>query len=319
MDRVTRRAVGRVTPACYRRLVARGVSTVGGRGPIAACLSAYRFGAGDPTTRLGPGDFWRASFTPVGPATVHISWSADSIDAEAWGAGRAWMLDRVSAMTGALDPGFRFVDAHPAVMRAQRNHPNVRFGASHMLFHELVPTILGQRITAGEAIRQWHRLCRDLGDTAPGPDTTLRLPPSPATLVGRPAWWFHPLGIEARRAETLRAVAQHADKLWNWATLSPTDLAAKLALLPGVGAWTIGSVMASAIGDPDAVAVGDFHLKNLVSYALADESRGTDERMLGLLEPYAGQRGRVVRLLQLDGHRPPSFGPRQRILPMARW
>jgi hypothetical protein len=24
-------------------------------------------------------------------------------------------------------------------------------------------------------------------------------------------------------------------------------------------------------------------------------------------------------LLLLDGHRPPAFGPRKRILPMARW
>ncbi len=297
----------------------RGVSTAGDRDPIASSLAAYRFGNGDPTTRLRAGEFWRASFTPDGPATLRVTWSAAAVDAEAWGAGREWMLDRVSAMTGAFDTGYQFIDAHPAVMRAQRNHPNVRFGASHMLFHELVPTILGQRITAGEAIGQWHRLCHELGETAPGPDTGLRLPPSPAALVGRPPWWFHPLGIEARRAEALRTVAKHADKLWKWATLPPIELTEKLALLPGVGAWTIGSVMASATGDPDAVAVGDFHLKNLVSYALADESRGTDERMLELLEPYAGQRGRVVRLLQLDGHTPPSFGPRQRILPMAQW
>ena len=76
---------------------------------------------------------------------------------------------------------------------------------------------------------------------------------------------------------------------------------------------------ASGIGDANAVAVGDFHLKNLVSYNLAGEPRGTDDRMLELLAPYAGQRGRVVRLLQLDGQAPPAFGPRQRILPMARW
>jgi 3-methyladenine DNA glycosylase/8-oxoguanine DNA glycosylase len=229
------------------------------------------------------------------------------------------MLQQVPAMTGVLDPGFEFGHAHPAVLRAQRNHPNVRFGASRMLFHELVPTILGQRITGGEAIRQWHRLCRRLGEPAPGPASGLLLPPSPAALMGRPAWWFHPLGIEAKRAEALRAVAKHASKLWGWAELSSPMLQAKLALLPGVGPWTIGSVMGSAMGDPDAVAVGDFHLKNLVSYALAGEARGTDERMLQLLAPYAGQRGRVVRLLLLDGHTPPKFGPRQRILPMARW
>jgi hypothetical protein len=65
--------------------------------------------------------------------------------------------------------------------------------------------------------------------------------------------------------------------------------------------------------------VGDYHLKNTVAHALAGEARATDERMLELLAPYRGQRGRVVRLLQLDGHGAPKFGPRQRVLPMARW
>ena len=306
--------------------MARGLSSTGGRSPIGACLSAYRFGTGDPTTRLAVGEFWRASFTPHGPATVRIVWDptdgdGDTIEAEAWGDGREWMLQRAKAMTGAFDPGHHFVDAHPAVLRSQRNHPNVRFGASSMLYHELVPTILGQRITAGEAIRQWHRLCRDLGERAPGPGPSpgLVLPPSPSMLAGRPAWWFHPLGIEAKRAEALRALGKHADKLWSWSELAAPELTTKLALLPGIGQWTIGSVLATAIGDPDAVAVGDFHLKNVVAYALDDQPRGTDERMLELLEPYAGQRGRVVRLLLLDGHKPPAFGPRQRILPMARW
>ena len=299
--------------------MARGLNTPHGGGSVATALSAYRFGAGDPTTRLGHGEFWRASYTPAGAATVRITWNAGRIEAQGWGPGRGWMLARVPAMTGALDPGFRFDAAHPAVLRAQRNHPDVRFGASHMLYHELIPTILGQRITAGEAVRPWHRLCRRLGQPAPGPADGLLLPPPPTTLKGRPAWWFHPLGVEAKRAEALRVVAKHAEKLWAWAELSAAEAAAKLALLAGVGQWTIGSVLSSALGDPDAVAVGDYHLKNIVSYALAGEPRGTDERMLDLLAPYAGQRGRVVRLLQLDGHRPPAFGPRHRILPMARW
>ncbi|MGZ4679436.1 MAG: DNA-3-methyladenine glycosylase family protein, partial [Ilumatobacteraceae bacterium] len=230
-----------------------------------------------------------------------------------------WLLDRVGEMTGALDPGFVFADAHAAVMRAQRNHPGVRFGASRMFFHELLPTILGQRVTAGEALRQWRVLCLELGEPAPGPGHGLLLPPSPGALLAKPGWWFHPLGIEAKRAQALRAVAKHSAKLWQWAELPPGEAGTKLALLPGVGPWTVGSVLGSAMGDPDAVAVGDFHLKNLVSFNLAGEPRGTDERMLELLAPYGGQRGRVVRLLQLGGHPPPVFGPRQRILPMAQW
>jgi 3-methyladenine DNA glycosylase/8-oxoguanine DNA glycosylase len=89
--------------------------------------------------------------------------------------------------------------------------------------------------------------------------------------------------------------------------------------LPGIGQWTVGCVLATALADPDAVAVGDYHLKNIVTHALTGRPRGTDEEMLELLRPYAGQRGRVVRLLQLDGHRAPSFGPRQRVLPLNRW
>jgi hypothetical protein len=41
--------------------------------------------------------------------------------------------------------------------------------------------------------------------------------------------------------------------------------------------------------------------------------------MLELLEPFRGQRGRVIRLIGLVGPRVPAFGPRKRILPMHRW
>jgi 3-methyladenine DNA glycosylase/8-oxoguanine DNA glycosylase len=72
-------------------------------------------------------------------------------------------------------------------------------------------------------------------------------------------------------------------------------------------------------GDDDAVAVGDYHFPNMVAFNLAGEARADDERMLELLEPFRGQRGRVIRLLGLAGRRAPAFGPRRRILPMHRW
>jgi hypothetical protein len=49
---------------------------------------------------------------------------------------------------------------------------------------------------------------------------------------------------------------------------------------------------------------------NLVAWALAGEARADDARMLELLEPYRGQRGRVQRLLEASGIRPPRYGPR---------
>ena len=70
---------------------------------------------------------------------------------------------------------------------------------------------------------------------------------------------------------------------------------------------------ALVLGDADAVSVGDYHLPHTVSWALAGEARGSDERMLELLEPYRGHRGRVIRLLEAAGIAAPRRGPRLRL------
>jgi 3-methyladenine DNA glycosylase/8-oxoguanine DNA glycosylase len=291
------------------------------RGAAPGVLSAFRYGNGDLTTRVGPGEFWRATYTPDGPGTLHLSWRDGARLAHAWGPGAGWLLARVPAFTGELDPGHRFTAGHPAILVAQRDH-DVRIGASGTPYHELLPTILGQRITAGEALRQWRDLTRALGAPAPGPadrlPTDLRLPPDPERLAQQPTWWFHPLGIEAKRAATLKEVARRAARLHEWAALPPAEAATKLALLPGVGEWTVGCVLATAFGDPDAVAVGDFHLKNVVVHALTGRARGTDAEMMELLAPYAPNRGRAVRLLLLTGHQAPKFGPRRKVLPTRK-
>lgn len=88
---------------------------------------------------------------------------------------------------------------------------------------------------------------------------------------------------------------------------------ARLRLFAGVGAWTAAEVTARAMGDVDAVSVGDFHLPHLVAWVLAGEMRATDERMLELLEPYRGERGRVIRLIECGAGRRPRRAPKQRI------
>ena len=74
-----------------------------------------------------------------------------------------------------------------------------------------------------------------------------------------------------------------------------------LSLVRGIGPWTVGSVLGPVCGDDDAVAVGDYHLPNIVAWNLAGEPRADDARMLALLEPFRGHRGRVLRLLGLAG------------------
>jgi 3-methyladenine DNA glycosylase/8-oxoguanine DNA glycosylase len=287
--------------------------------PDRRTLAPLRNGRGDPTTQLAPGEFVRATLTPDGPGTLHLDWRDGALRVRSWGAGGSWLEARVPALVGALDQPVTFADPPRALAQAQRNHPDLRLGASGTLYHDLLPTILAQRITAKEAMQQWRRLCVELGEPAPGPFAGLRLPPAPDRLASMPSWWFHPRGVERKRAEPLITVAKHAEHLWRWSELPTHEIASKLILLPGIGEWTIGTVLGTSFGEPDALPVGDYHFKNVVAWALAGEPRGTDERMLQLLEPFRGQRGRVLRLLLLDGNAAPKFGPRQRIQPMHRW
>jgi 3-methyladenine DNA glycosylase/8-oxoguanine DNA glycosylase len=286
---------------------------------LRASVGWYRHGVGDHTTRLAPTSITRATHTPDGPGTIHVDWSEGEPDVRAWGPGGSWLAARARAMVGADAPPVELADAHPVVTRAHRLHPGLRPTASGTLYHELLPTILAQRVTSGEAIRHWRRLCRDFGEPAPGPFEGLRLPPAPELLAVTPAWRLHRLGIEAKRADTLRAVAKVAHHLWTWAGWEPAAAADKLALLRGVGAWTIGAVLGPAMGDTDAVAVGDYHIPSVVACALTGEPRADDARMLELLEPFRPHRGYVIRLLVMSGASAPKFGPRQRILPMSRW
>jgi 3-methyladenine DNA glycosylase/8-oxoguanine DNA glycosylase len=283
-------------------------------------VSWYRTGRGDPTTWIGAGAMVRAVWTPDGPATIRLAWDRPGgIAVDAWGPGADWAAATAPAMTAAGKDVDAPPDHHRLVTRAAHERPGFAAGASGDLYHSLLPTIIAQRITAREAVRQWSLLVRRLGEPAPGPFPGLLHAPSPERLAGMPTWWFHPLGIEVKRARPLIAVARLAHRLWEWASLDADAASAKLALIPGIGPWTIGMVRGPVFGDDDAVPVGDYHFPHTVSWNLAGEPRGDDARMLELLEPYRPQRGRVLRLLGLAGQRAPAFAPRRRILPMHRW
>ena len=90
---------------------------------------------------------------------------------------------------------------------------------------------------------------------------------------------------------TIRRAAERAAWLEAAGSLPPAEASPDCSAIPGVGPWTAAETARSAFGDPDAVSVGDFHLPNLVSWALAGEPRGDDARMLELLEPYPGSAG----------------------------
>lgn len=152
-------------------------------------------------------------------------------------------------------------------------------------------------------------LRREFSDPAPGPNTRLRLPPDPERMAAAPYHVFHRLHLEKRRADLVRAVSRRVDRLEDLAGSSPTAAAKILGSFRGVAAWTIAKTLEVSHGDPDQVAVGDFHFKHIVVHHLTGQDRGTDDEMLELLEPFRPHRGRVIRLLHTLGHEP-KFGPR---------
>ena len=109
--------------------------------------------------------------------------------------------------------------------------------------------------------------------------------------AGRPAWWFHPLGIEAKRARHRR---DRADRR------SPVGLGA---------ASTVGARGQAATGPghrrldgrvgarPGAATTTPCRLATTTcpTSSLEPRRRGGRRRMLELLEPFRGHRGRVIR------------------------
>jgi 3-methyladenine DNA glycosylase/8-oxoguanine DNA glycosylase len=231
------------------------------------------------------------------------------INAEAWGDGAALGLDSLPRLVGEADDDSDFFPHHPLIRDLHRFHVGLRLPRTGAVLNALVPVIVEQKVIGQEARAAYGRMIAQLGEPAPGP-LGLTLPPSAATLAATPYWTFHRMGVEQRRADTIVGVARRATWVEALAALPPAEANARLQLLPGVGPWSAAKVALSALGDADAVPVGDYNLPHSVAWALAHQPRGSDDMMLELLEPYRGHRGRVIRLLTVAGIHAPRRGPR---------
>jgi 3-methyladenine DNA glycosylase/8-oxoguanine DNA glycosylase len=259
--------------------------------------------------RTDQGIVERSSRTPMGPAAVRFTQASEGIEVEAWGPGAAWMLEHAPDWCGAGDDDTDFDPAPGLVRDLWRQNRGLRIPRTGLITERLIPVILEQKVTGNEARRAYRRLSVVLAEPAPGP-LGLTLPPDPDRVAELPYYAFHPFGVERRRAEVLRAVCARSAWIDNAFDLTLDAAEARLSALHGIGVWTVAEVARIALGDADAVSVGDYHVPNIVAWALAREPRGSDERMLELLEPYRPHRGRVQLLLESSGIRAPAFGPR---------
>jgi 3-methyladenine DNA glycosylase/8-oxoguanine DNA glycosylase len=330
--------------------------TVPGDLDVRLALSVHGRGAGDPTFRVDEaGRIWRTCLTPDGPATLMVrppgsrppaaarpvagqsvaprSVAGQPVMACGWGPGRTWILDALPACLGLHDDvsGFDPGD-HPLIVEAARRNPGLRIGRSGRLMEALVPAILEQKVVIVEAHRAWKALLLQYGTQPPGPAPSgMRVFPAPAVWRRIPSWDWHRAGVEGVRAQTIIRAASVADSLERLLERGHQEADRALRTLPGIGVWTSAEARQRAAGDPDALSVGDYHLSNIVGYALAGRDRTDDATMLELLRPYAGHRYRVTRLIGLStvrrpGERarrnaggPPRRGPRMPVRDYRRF
>lgn len=260
------------------------------------------------------GAIWRASLTPDGPGSVRIRRHGPRVEIAAWGPGAGWLAKRGAAMVGAEDELGDFpalVAGHPLLAEAHRRLPRLRLVRTGLVVQSLIPAILEQRVTTGEAFRAWRRIVERHGEPAPGPaPEKLRVPPPPRVWAGIPSWEWHRDAVDDKRAAAIIRVVRLVSAIERTGELSGAEAVQRLCTIPGIGIWTAAETTQRSHGHADALSVGDLHLSKHIGYALTGERDADDARMLELLEPFRPHRYRAARLILLTGPGQPRRTPR---------
>ncbi|MCX4096448.1 DNA-3-methyladenine glycosylase family protein [Nocardia sp. alder85J] len=288
---------------------------------LAHTLAPLRRGAGDPCHRTtADGGHWRAARMASGVVTYRLEQSGPcAVAARAWGTGASEFLDGLPGLLCLDEDVSGFEPVHPKIVEAHRRFPGLRMLRTGLVFEALVPAVLEQRVHTISARASWRQLVWKFGEPAPGPTPApMRVPPDADTWRHIPSWVYHRANVDPQRSRTIVLAARMADKLEQAATMTHAEAARRLCVVPGIGVWTAAEIAQRALGDPDALSVGDFHLASIVGWTLLGRAVDDDE-MVGCLEPLRPHRYRAVRLLEVAGFaRKPKFGPRTPLVDHSR-
>ena len=281
--------------------------------PVGQVWGTFKRGLADPTYKVVDGHHWRALNTPVGTATLKVTPldASGVIEAEAWGDGAAWALDDLPQMLGASDDPSGFRPSHQLLAELHRSRPHWRIARTASVWDALVPVVIEQKVTGAEATYGIRALLVRYGVPAPGPGEQLGLRTFPTADALRriPSWDWLKMHIDPARSRTLLTAARVADTLNRVLPAEPERADERLRSLPGIGIWTSAEVRARALGDADALSLGDYNVPRDIGWALVGQPLD-DAGLAELLEPYRPHRLRVQRLIGMAGIAPPRHGPR---------
>lgn len=276
-------------------------------------VGMLRRGCTDPTMVIDAGVIWRALRTPLGVATLALRAVGGEVHARAWGPGADAALNRVPRLCGRDDDATGFdPSGHPLIADAAHRNPGIRLARTDEVFDALACAVIEQKVTGMQAFGAWRFLVARFGERAPGPTPRpMAAAPPPDVWRTIPSWTWQRAGVEPPQSRTIVRAAQRGDSIERAIrrTEESEERERILTSLPGIGPWTSAETRIRALGDPDAVSVGDYHLAHQVGYALTG-TRTDDAGMVALLAPWSGHRQRVVRLIHASGVQEPRRGPR---------
>lgn len=266
----------------------------------------------DPSWARVAGGFAKASLTPDGPGVqvVTAAPGGGEVRLAAFGEGAAWLAENLPRLLGHGDDDAGFEPPEP-LREVRRRHPGIRVPRTGLVLETLVPVVLAQKVTGKEAGTSYARLLRRFGEPiGVGPCPELVVPPPAAVWRQVPSWEWHKAGVGPERSRTVVAAAGRAAALERLVDERPDRAREAMMALPGIGVWTAAEVAQRALGDADAISVGDYHLARMVVFALTGRRDGTDAEMLSLLTDQVGHRFRVQRLVEIGRLGPERRGPR---------
>ena len=289
---------------------------VDGTYDLAATLSLLALGRGDPCLRIDSEHVVRCTLgTRQGAAALRLTREPEAIRVELAGDDLDWLLPRLPAALGLEFTPPKLEGPHRLRALAHR-FAGLRLLKLPVLFPRIVQLVLQQLVMFQDACHGWRSLVQRYGVAV---DDDFRLPPTPAVLARLASYQFVECGILPQHGRRIRGLARVADRietLWG-AGDSPDaiDQASDYLLYQrGIGPWTVGYLRGTAMGDDDAVVVGDYGFPKHVAYFFEGLEEADDDEMLRILEPYRPHRFYVLSLLIKGTKPPPRRAPRHRLL-----
>jgi AraC family transcriptional regulator of adaptative response / DNA-3-methyladenine glycosylase II len=192
-----------------------------------------------------------------GTVAVHYSPSLESTTED--------VLKAVNRLVDAAAPAEEIamiMGRDPIIGPLASRHPGVRIPGTVDPFELAVRAILGQQISVAAATTLAGKVANAWGTSLPATEGDLsRIFPDASRLADAP---LETVGLSRAKAVAIRhlaaAVAEQRIDLTPMKAGEPAPLETLLGV-PGIGPWTASYIGLRALGDPDAIPIGDLGLR----------------------------------------------------------